>query len=174
MEMNNDHCQYENLIKNIGVRPRLSDMFVYALGIAQRKAFGFPEPRHALLMKRITALFSDNNGSSPAMAAFTAEELMPGDRVRVRPKQEIESTLDDKGMLKGCRFLPDMYKYCDQEQTVFKVVRKFVHEGDHTVRRAKNTVLLKDNYCVGKIGFTECDRSCFYFWRNEWLTKLGS
>jgi hypothetical protein len=170
MEMNNDHCQYENFIKNIGVRPRLTDMLVYAMGIAQRKAVGFPEPRHAQLMKRLSSLFGDNGGGlSPAPAA---EELQPGDRVLVRPKEEIERTLDAKGMIKGCRFLPDMYKYCGQEQTVFKVVRKFVHEGDHTVRRAKNTVLLKDNYCIGKIGFTECDRSCFYFWRNEWLKKL--
>ncbi len=98
--------------------------------------------------------------------------LMVGDKVRVRSKEEILATLDRWGQLKGCSFIDEMGQYCGTIQEVFKPVHRFVDERDQNVKRTRGVVLLKNVLCQGTSTFGECDRSCFYFWREEWLEKI--
>jgi hypothetical protein len=98
--------------------------------------------------------------------------LIKGDLVRVRSREEIKSTLDPFKELKGCAFLKEMHQYCGTEQRVFKSMERFLDERDYKVKKTKGLILLENNFCYGTPVFGKCDRSCFLFWREEWLEKI--
>jgi hypothetical protein len=98
--------------------------------------------------------------------------LQPGDRIRVRSKDEIRSTLNNWNELERCGFMEEMWEFCDTEQAVLKQVVRFLDERDYKVKRVQHIYLLKDLLCGGTVDFGPCDRSCFFFWRREWLEKL--
>ena len=97
--------------------------------------------------------------------------LQPGDIVRIRSRQEIEATLRNNA-LKGCAMMHGMWQYCGTCQRVFKRVEKFIDERDYLIKKAKGIVLLEGIHCAGTKSFGPCDRSCFFFWREEWLEKV--
>jgi hypothetical protein len=99
-----------------------------------------------------------------------ALDLMPGELVRVRSRAEIQRTLDNGGRVKGLFFMPGMWQFCGKEFRVYKQVRKLQIESTGEVRQLKNTVLLEGAVCEGSV--VECDRSCFYFWREAWLERV--
>ncbi len=102
-----------------------------------------------------------------------ALRLQPGERVRVRPAEEIRKTLDEEGKFRGTLFTRDMWQYCGREMVVFKRVNMFLDERTNKIRKIRNTVLLKDAYCSGERAFGErCDRSCFLFWKEIWLERV--
>lgn len=99
--------------------------------------------------------------------------LQPGDRVRVRSRDEVLDTLDGGGMLEGCGFMEEMSRFCGTQQTVLKQMRQFLDETDYRVKRVRGrTYLLEGVMCAGTANWGPCDRSCFYFWREEWLEPL--
>jgi hypothetical protein len=98
--------------------------------------------------------------------------LQIGDLVRVRTREEIQATLNANGWLRGCKFMPEMAQFCGTTQRVFKPVNRFLNECDYTVRKTRGIVLLENVFCQGVAGAGECDRSCFYFWRVEWLERM--
>lgn len=108
---------------------------------------------------------------APASRAATTR-LKTGELVRVRSEEEIRATLNHWKQLKGCTFMPEMAPYCGTTQRVFKVMGRFVDERDLQVKRCKGIVLLEGLHCQGTAEFGPCDRSCLYFWREEWLEKL--
>lgn len=105
-------------------------------------------------------------------APASSSRLQPGDRVRVRSRAEIEATLDSWSELKGCGMMPDMWQFCNTHQRVFKVVERFVDERDYRLKKGRGVVLLENLICGGTPDYGRCDRSCFYFWREEWLEKI--
>lgn len=100
------------------------------------------------------------------------ENLQPGDLVRIRSKEVIWSTLNRWNQLKGCSFMEEMWPYCGTTQRVFKRVEKFLDERDYLLKKCKGIVILKGVFCEGTKDFGPCDRSCFFFWREEWLEKI--
>lgn len=98
--------------------------------------------------------------------------LQAGDQVRVRTYEEIEHTLNSSRQCKSCSFMGEMARYCGMEQRVLKPVRRFVDERDASVHKASGIVLLEGVMCQGTADYGACDRSCFYFWREEWLEKI--
>ncbi len=98
--------------------------------------------------------------------------LEAGDRVRVRSREEIETTLDPFHELNGCAFLEGMWQYCDTSQRVLQPVRRFLDERDYQVKKARGVVLLESVLCQGTPVFGRCDRACHLFWREEWLAKI--
>ena len=100
------------------------------------------------------------------------QPLQSGDRVRIKSKQEILALLDPWLEQKGCGFMEEMWVYCDTEQVVRNRVEKFMDEATLRMRTSKGIVLLEGLMCEGTIDFGRCDRSCFYFWREEWLEKI--
>jgi len=96
----------------------------------------------------------------------------PGDIVRVRSKEEIQATLDGWNQLKGCAFMEEMWRYYGTKQKVFKSVNKFLDERDYLIKKCKNIYLQEGVVCEGIKDIAECDRSCFFFWREEWLEKI--
>jgi len=119
------------------------------------------------------ALFRGRSGK-PRVASnpLTVQSLESGDWVRVRSLDEIQDTLNNWRQLKGCTFMPEMVAYCGTTQRVLKPLQRFVDERDLRVKRSTGIILLEDVMCQGTADFGNCDRSCLYFWRVEWLEKI--
>jgi hypothetical protein len=98
--------------------------------------------------------------------------LKAGDRVMVRSAAEIQQTLDRWNSVKGCSFMEEMWPYCGTEQTVLKEVKRFLDERDYLIKKCSRIVILDGVMCQGTRDFGACDRSCFFFWREEWLEKV--
>lgn len=100
--------------------------------------------------------------------------LQPGEWVEVRPVKEIFATLDEKDMLRGLRFTPEMVKFCGKRFRVYKRLKKIILEASGELRRIRTpTVLLEGVFCDGR-AHGGCDRSCFCFWREAWLKRVSS
>jgi hypothetical protein len=102
-----------------------------------------------------------------------SQGLKNGDRVRVRSRTEIQATLNPFKELKGCAFLTEMWQFCDTEQRVLQVMERFLDERDYKVKKVRGLVLLENVICRGTPAFGRCDRCCHFFWREEWLEKVG-
>ena len=97
--------------------------------------------------------------------------FVTGDVVRVRSRQEIEELLDYWKETRNCGFMDGMWDYCNTLQVVKKPVHRFVHERNYQVRKTWGVVILENVFCTGTNILGECDRSCYFFWREEWLEK---
>ena len=98
--------------------------------------------------------------------------LQLGDLVEVKSAKEIFATLDGQDKLRGLRFTPEMAKFCGRRFRVYKRLNKIIVEATGELRGIKTpTVLLEGVFCDGK-AHAGCDRSCFCFWREEWLRKV--
>ena len=113
-----------------------------------------------------------SNQSFASEADATSSGLKAGDLVQVRPREEIQATLNPWGQLKGCMFMPEMLPYCGTTQRVLKRLERFVDERDYHVKKSQGIVLLEGLNCQGTSDYGRCDRACFYFWREEWLEKI--
>lgn len=96
--------------------------------------------------------------------------LQAGELVRVKSAAEIAATLDASSSLRGLTFLPAMTQFCGHRYTVLKRMERMFLEESGTVRKLKNTVLLKDVACDGLL--MRCDRSCLFYWREAWLKRV--
>lgn len=103
----------------------------------------------------------------PGVVKFFAGEI-----VRVKSEPEIRATLNFWKELKGCMFMDGQIRYCGTVQRILKPVERFVDERDYQVKEAKNIYLLEGAICEGTPTYGRCDRSCFYFWRAEWLERI--
>ena len=98
--------------------------------------------------------------------------LKAGDRVRIKSKEEIQATLNHWNQLKGCSFMDEMGTYCGTEQRILKRVEKFLDERDYLLKKCRGIVILDGVLCEGTRDFGPCDRTCYFFWREEWLEKI--
>ncbi|KUO53562.1 MAG: hypothetical protein APF76_12195 [Desulfitibacter sp. BRH_c19] len=118
-------------------------------------------------------LIGKNISTIKSVPIVQREFLKAGDLVRVKSKEEIEATLNHLGQLRGCGFMADiMTPYCETIQRVLKPMERFVNERDLRVKKCKGLILLEGVMCEGTTKFGRCDRSCFIFWREEWLEKV--
>lgn len=96
-----------------------------------------------------------------------------GDLVEVLSVQEILATLDDRGLLDGMPFMPEMQQYCGQHVRIFKVVTKICDTIDKTgFRRMTKTVALEGLHCSGDF-HGGCQASCLLFWKEQWLKPIS-
>lgn len=115
---------------------------------------------------------SGNSGKSSDMVATQETlNLEPGELAEVRSEKEILATLDRHDKLKGLSYEREMSKYCGKKFKVYKKVKNIVIENSGGMRTIKSpTVLLEDVVCDGNF-HGDCDRSCFCYWREEWLKR---
>jgi hypothetical protein len=88
----------------------------------------------------------------------------------VRSASEIFATLDERGMLDGLPFMPEMLKYCGRTLPVTQRADKTC-AGDGVVRRMHNTVHLQNIRCDGS-AHDGCQAACLMFWKEAWLERL--
>lgn len=107
------------------------------------------------------------------VAGKSAEGIQAGDWVRVRSEDEIRAMLNPWNEFKGCGFMSGMWQYCGTKQRVLKPVQQFLDERDYRLKKCSSIVLLDGVICEGMEEYGPCDRSCFFFWREEWLETLS-
>jgi hypothetical protein len=92
-----------------------------------------------------------------------------GDRVLVRPPEEILSTLDGNGTLDGVPFMPEMLGSCGKLFQVKRRVEK-ICAPDLPLRRfpAGDVVILDSPRCDGS-GHDGCKDGCRILWKEAWL-----
>ncbi len=116
-------------------------------------------------------------GREAAQGAGGAEALtvplVPGNVVRVRSRGDIEAVLDRWNRTGGCSFMEEMWEYCGTTHKVLKKVERFLDERDYRIKKCRRLVILEGVNCRGTVDYGVCDRSCYFFWREEWLEKVG-
>lgn len=135
-----------------------------------------PSQKRAI-KRRITRIIewkraSTSHAQTPADRPVGAPSLQAGDRIRVREWDAIKATLDNWNELRGCVFMDEMKPYCGTEQRVLRPVRQFLDERDYRLKKCRGLVLLDGVMCQGMEAYGPCDRSCYFFWRTEWLARI--
>jgi len=153
------------------VRRRFKLMVRRQLSPSKERAF---KNRTNDLMNRFCELTGRSTKPSASPANVSSARLQTGDWVKVRSLEEIEGTLNQWRQLRGCTFMPEMGEYCGTTQRVLKPMNRFVDERDLRVKKSSGIILLERVMCKGTADFGSCDRSCFVFWREEWLEKIDT
>jgi hypothetical protein len=96
--------------------------------------------------------------------------LRPGEWVEVKSEAEILATLDERGMLDGMPFMPEMRRFCGQRFQVKSRADRTVVE-KLSVRRLNHAVHLRELRCDGA-AHDGCCRGCLLFWKEGWLRRV--
>lgn len=168
-------CQIENA-QNGGRMRRPGMLYVPSRILSNLKTHGLRYTFRATVKAQSAAL-RERLGAGKREQVVTPRSdddvlnLQPGELVQVKELDEILKTLDAKGRHRGLVFTPEMKQHCGKQFRVFKRLELMFDEYHKSQRRLKNTVLLEGNFCTGTgLG---CDRSCFLYWREAWLRRIG-
>jgi hypothetical protein len=112
----------------------------------------------------------------PATSPKTATlDLQPGDWVRVRTREEIEPTLNNKGRNRGLWFDREMLRLSGQVFRVHSRVDRLIHEVEGTmIEITSDCVTLEGAECSGQhsVGRWFCPRAIPPYWREAWLERV--
>ena len=99
-------------------------------------------------------------------------DLQPGERVRVKSKQEIEQTLDRGNRNCGLPFDSEMLQYCGREFVVRRRVERIIDEPSGQMKELHNDcVMLEGALCDARY-HRFCPRQTYPYWREVWLTRV--
>jgi hypothetical protein len=114
---------------------------------------------------RQSAAHSNREGS-------LAMRLRVGDVVEVKSKDEILATLDERGMLDGLPFMPEMLAFAGRRFAVGRVAHKTCDTINASGgRRMRDAVHLEGMRCDGS-AHGGCQAACTIFWKTTWLRKV--
>lgn len=98
--------------------------------------------------------------------------LYPGERVRVKAKDEIEATLDERGKNRGLSFGDtETSRHCGHVYPVLARIDRMILEDTGKMRGINDTVLLQGASCSG-LCFRGCARNGHPMWREAWLERV--
>jgi hypothetical protein len=103
--------------------------------------------------------------------------LQPGEWVRVRSKEEIERTLNDKGRNRGLWFDREMLLLSGRVFQVRSRVNRIVDERDGSMTEiSSDCVILEGAVCSGQHSLRRwfCPRAIFPYWREAWLERVDA
>jgi hypothetical protein len=102
-------------------------------------------------------------------------DLRPGERVRVRTKEEILATLDTNQRNRGLWFDVEMVPHCGREYRVLRRVEQIIDERTGRMRRLPGDCIILDGVtCSGLLSRNRlfCPRSIYPYWREIWLERV--
>jgi hypothetical protein len=99
-------------------------------------------------------------------------DLQPGDRVRVKPKHEIEKTLTKSKNL-GLWFDVEMHRYCGGEFRVTRRVHTMISEENGSMLTLKNPCIILEGAIATGEYLGLCPQSDLIYWRETWLERLS-
>ena len=103
--------------------------------------------------------------------------LNPGERVRIKSKEEIVKTLRERGDNRGLYFDVEMSRYCGSIVTVRCSVNKIIDELTGKMRYMKEPCIMLDGV-VCNSEYSEnrlmCPRAFPSYWREIWLERVAS
>ncbi len=103
--------------------------------------------------------------------------LQPGELVRVKRREEIQRTLNDKGRNKGLWFDREMLQFCGRTFRVRQRVTRFVNDQDGLmIELTTDSITLDDAACSGHLSQRRwfCARAILPYWRECWLERVGA
>ena len=98
--------------------------------------------------------------------------LQPGERVRVRRKEEIVATLDVNNANRGMKFDGEMLPYCGQEARVLRRVERIIDEKTGRMLHFKNPCIVLDDVTCTAAYHRQCPRGIYSYWREIWLERV--
>jgi hypothetical protein len=104
-------------------------------------------------------------------------DLQPGEWVRVKSREEIEATLNDKGKNRGLWFDREMLTFCGQVFQVRGRVDRLVDERTgEMIELSSDCVALEGATCSAEnsLGRWLCPRAIYPYWREGWLERVAS
>lgn len=103
----------------------------------------------------------------------TAETgLQPGDLVRIKSKEEIMATLNEKLLNRGLGFEAEMARFCGRTARVARRVNRIIEEPTGRMIEMKYPcIVLEGVVCEGAYN-ASCPRSIPSYWREIWLERL--
>ncbi|MHB8878264.1 MAG: hypothetical protein ACYC8T_31600 [Myxococcaceae bacterium] len=132
--------------------------------------------RGARLASAVLRRVHPRQRSAPISVALPRLDLRPGERIRVRSREEIRATLDSDGRFQGLAYVPAMDRYCQRTFVVRKRIGFFFDERTRRLLKPKDVVILDGSFCEpalsSHVDYGGCDRSCFLFWKEAWLERL--
>jgi hypothetical protein len=115
------------------------------------------------------------SGATPTTPKTPPLHLQPGERVRVKPPDQIAAALNEHGKNRGLGFDIEMMVFCGQEFTVRKRVERLVDEIDgHMIELSTDCIMLEGGVCSGEhsLGRWLCPRAIYSYWREAWLDRV--
>lgn len=103
-------------------------------------------------------------------------DLKPGEYVRIKPKEEIEKTLNKKRKNRGMYFDVEMTPYCGQVARVRGSVKQLINEATgQMIKMQQPCIILDDVVCRGEYSECRlmCPRALYPFWRELWLERVA-
>ena len=105
-----------------------------------------------------------------ARPSRVAHGVAPGDRVRIRRRDEIVATLDARGRHRGLWFDEDMIKHCGHSYRVRQRVERIIDDATGQMREMKGPCLLLDGVDASGEFLRLCAQHEYPFWREVWLS----
>ena len=102
-------------------------------------------------------------------------DLRPGDLVQVRPRAEIEATLDAKCRNRGLWFDHEMVRYLGERRQVVARIERFIEESSGKMIELKSDcVALEGVVCSSYCSYGRwfCPRAIHSWWREAWLRRV--
>lgn len=96
-----------------------------------------------------------------------AHQFKVGDRVVVRPYDQIISSLDKDGCTQRLPFMPEMLQFYGRSFTVRTIVN-YVCVETTDIRAMTKTVVLDNLFCTGT-AHDMCQKACTLLWKSDWL-----
>jgi hypothetical protein len=166
-------CQSEALPGASWHVSKLSDLAYRACTHRRRYSFRKTVQEFGAYFRRLVQKPQSGSASTTdreCQVTETVLALQPGEFVEVKSDSEIAATLDARGTLRGLAFLPAMRPFCGKRFVVLRRVERIYLEESAKTRKMKSTVLLNGAMCDGLL--MGCDRSCFFYWREDWLRRV--
>ena len=107
-------------------------------------------------------------GPTPAAALG----LRPGERVRIKSRDEIVKTLNKDLLNRGMGFEAEMARYCGQLARVKSRVERVIDEKTGRMLTMKTPCVILENVVCAGIYKLNCPREFVPFWREIWLERI--
>jgi hypothetical protein len=104
-------------------------------------------------------------------------DLQPGERVKVKSREEIASTLDRTGHTRRLSFDREMLPFCDQTFVVKDVVHGIIDDKTGRMLKIPNACLILDGaVCSGECstGRWFCPRQIHAYFREDWVRRVDT
>ncbi|MGH7688594.1 MAG: hypothetical protein ACREN3_03240 [Gemmatimonadaceae bacterium] len=153
------HYARDLMYGNLRLGPFVIGVSIACFNWAQRKRGGTAFPSYVCPASK---------GSPTEML-----NLQPGERVRVKPKHEIESTLNAASRNRGLYFDRELLRWCEGEYTVrTRLERVIVEKTGKLLELTTPCIVLEGVTATGEyVGFNSEDEHVF--WREIWLERVA-
>jgi hypothetical protein len=104
-------------------------------------------------------------------------DLVPGERVRVKPLEEIRKTVNTRSRNRGLSFDAEMVRYCGRELVVRSRVEQIIDERTgRMVKMSSDCIILEGAVCEARCSHKRlfCPRLLYPFWREIWLERVDA